>query len=72
MACFAPAKTPRDIVLKLNTDIVAITRQPEVGERLLKEGADPGGNPPHEFGAYIRSEIAKWSKVVKAARLQSN
>ncbi|MGZ5174812.1 MAG: Bug family tripartite tricarboxylate transporter substrate binding protein [Burkholderiales bacterium] len=68
----APANTPRDIVLKLNTDIVGITRQPEVRERLSKEGADPVGSSPQEFGAYIKSEIAKWSKVVRAAKLQAN
>ena len=68
----APAKTPKDIVAKLNTDIVAILKQPEVRDRLSKEGAEPVGSTPQELGAYIRSEIAKWGKVIKAAGVQAN
>jgi tripartite-type tricarboxylate transporter receptor subunit TctC len=68
----APANTPRVVIDKLNRDIVAIVHQPEVRERLSREGADPVGDSPQEFGAYIRSEIAKWSKVVKAAKIQAN
>jgi tripartite-type tricarboxylate transporter receptor subunit TctC len=68
----APARTPKDIVTKLNIDIVAITQQPDVRDRLSKEGADPVGSSPHDFGRYIKSEIAKWAKVVKAAKVQAN
>ncbi|MDB5926867.1 MAG: hypothetical protein JWN13_5803 [Betaproteobacteria bacterium] len=39
---------------------------------LSKEGADPVGNSPHKFGAYIKLEIAKWSTVVKAAKVRAN
>jgi tripartite-type tricarboxylate transporter receptor subunit TctC len=68
----APAKTPKDIITKGNVDIVAITKQADVRDRLSKEGADPVGSSPQEFGSYIRSEIAKWGKVVKAAKVQAN
>lgn len=68
----APAKTPPAIVRKLNAEIVGILKQPEVRDRLSKEGADPVGNTPEEFGAYIRSEIAKWGKVIRAAKIQAN
>ena len=68
----APARTPKNIVNKLNADIVAIVKQPDVYDRLSKEGADPVGSTPQEFGVYIKSEIAKWSKVVKAAKIQAN
>ena len=66
----APAGTPPDIVNKLNAEIVAILKQPETHERLSKEGADPVGNSPQEFGTFIQSEIEKWRKVIRAAGIQ--
>jgi tripartite-type tricarboxylate transporter receptor subunit TctC len=71
-AVLAPANTPKNIVNKLNADIVAITKQPDVHDRLSKEGADPVGSSPQELRAYIKSEIDKWSKVVRAAKIQAN
>ena len=68
----APSRTPRDIVNKVNADIVAILKQPEVGDRMLKEGAEPVGNSPDAFAAYMKSEIAKWGKVIRAAKIQAN
>jgi tripartite-type tricarboxylate transporter receptor subunit TctC len=62
---FAPAATPRAIVTQLNREIVRILKVPEVSERLSADGAEIIGNTPQEFAAYINSEIAKWSKVVK-------
>ena len=66
----APAKTPSSIVNKLNADIVAILKAPDVHTRLSREGADPVGNSSNEFRNYIRAEIEKWGKVIKAARIQ--
>ena len=66
----APAGTPPDIVAKLNAEVVAILKQPETHERLSKEGADPVGNTPAEFGKFIQSEIEKWRKVIKTAGIQ--
>jgi tripartite-type tricarboxylate transporter receptor subunit TctC len=63
----APAATPRDIVMKLNTEIVRILRRPDVKERLAADGAEPIGNTPEEFGAFIKTEIARWAPVVKAS-----
>lgn len=62
-----PAGTPADIVAKLNTEVVAILKSPATSERLTQEGADPVGNTPQEFGAFIRAEIEKWRKVIQAA-----
>ena len=62
---FVPAATPRPIVTQLNGEIVRILRLPEVGERLSGEGAELIGNTPDEFAAYLKSEIAKWSRVIK-------
>lgn len=63
----APAGTPQEIVAKLNAEIVAILKSPEMHDRLSKEGADPVGNSPAEFGKFIQSEIEKWRKVIRAA-----
>ena len=68
----APAKTPRDIVTRLNADVVAILKQPDVHDRLSKEGAEPVGSTPEQFSAYMKAEIAKWAKVIKAAGIQAN
>lgn len=68
----APANTSPDIVGKLNAEIVAILKQPETHERLSKEGADPVGNSPQEFGKFIGSEIEKWRKVIRAAGIEAS
>lgn len=62
-----PAGTPKRIVGQLNAAIVKIVRRPEVNQRMVKLGYNPVGSTPDEFGAFIKSEMAKWSKVVKAA-----
>jgi tripartite-type tricarboxylate transporter receptor subunit TctC len=61
----APAATPRPIVEQLNREIVEALATPEVKARLAAEGADPVGNSPAEFAAFIKSELALWAKVVK-------
>lgn len=61
----APKATPRPIIDKLNQEIVAIIRMPEVNTRLLNEGAEPVGNSPEEFGKLLREEVAKYAEVVK-------
>lgn len=64
---FFPAGTPPAIVQRLSSEIVRIVHQPDMKERLLAQGADPIGLPAEEFRAYVRAEIAKWSKVVQAS-----
>ena len=61
----APAKTPRDIIAKLNADIVRTLTLPDVQEVLLVEGGDITPTTPEQFSAIIRAELAKWTKVVK-------
>jgi tripartite-type tricarboxylate transporter receptor subunit TctC len=61
----APAGTPREIVSRLNAEIVKALSAPEIRERLQSQGAEPVGNTPEQFAAFIRGEIAKWAKVVK-------
>lgn len=61
----APAKTPPAIVDKLNAEMVKILRQPDVRERFNTLAFTPIGDTRAQFAAYIKSELAKWSKVVK-------
>jgi len=63
----APAGTPPEIVNKLSAEVTAILRQPEVVEKILATGNEPAPMTPEEFGNYIRSEIARWGKVVAAS-----
>jgi len=62
-----PAATPRDIVNRLHSEIVKILRQPEIRDRLVGLGADPVGDTPEEFGAFMKSEAAKWARVIRDA-----
>ena len=65
----APAKTPAEIVLKLQQEIAQVLKTPEVREVLTNLGAEPSGMSPDEFGKYFRAEIAKWGKVVRDANI---
>ena len=62
-----PADMPRDIVNKLHAEVVRILKIQEIREKLSQQGADPVGNTPEEFAAYIRAETTKWAKVVRAS-----
>src|SRR3954470_22973769 len=53
----APAKTPRDVVMKINADVVKIVNSPELKERLKADGSDPVGNSPEQYSAFLRAEI---------------
>ena len=68
---FVPAGTPRPIVEKLNAESVRILQQPDTRERLANHGMMPGGGTPEELGAFLKSEIAKWAKVVREAKIQA-
>ena len=61
----APAGTPREIISKLNAEVVRILGQPELKERFVAMGAELVSGTPEEFGAYIKSETAKWGKVIR-------
>ena len=63
----APAGTPKDAIALLHSEIVKALKLPEVSERLIADGAVAVGNTPAEFGAYIKSEMAKWGPVIKAS-----
>src|SRR5262252_1028151 len=63
----APAGIPREIVKKIHDDSVTVIRRPDFLERLDKDGIEPVGNTPEEFGAEIKRDLARWEKIVKAA-----
>lgn len=61
----APARTPKEIVAKLNAEMVRILRTPEVRDQLTSQGSEVVANTPDEFAAFIRKEVAKWTKVIR-------
>jgi len=63
----APARTPREVVQRLNTEIARIVADPAHRERMSAGDFEPTSGTPDEFAAFIRSETAKWGKVVKAS-----
>jgi len=66
----APAGTPVEIVNRLHREVVRVLATPEMRERFTADGAEPVGSTPEEFLAYIRSETAKWSGVIKQAGIK--
>ncbi len=66
----APAGTPRDVVLKLNAEILKVLGMAEIREALAREGYEPIGDTPEQFAALIRSELARYAKLVKQAGIQ--
>jgi len=66
----APAKTPRPIIDRLHAELVRALNSPDTRERLQGLGADPVGNTPEQYTAFMQNEIAKWDKVIKAAGIK--
>lgn len=67
---FSPAKTPREVVNRLNLEIVKILNKAEVKQRLFNLGVDAEGSSPEQFAAKLQSEMDKWGKVIKDAGIQ--
>jgi tripartite-type tricarboxylate transporter receptor subunit TctC len=65
-----PTGVPQPILRKLNADIVKVIHSAEVRERLAGDGGEPVGNSAQEFGVFIRAEIEKWAKVIRAANIR--
>jgi len=66
----APAGTPRDVLTKVHQELATFLKIPETREKLIAQGAIAGGGSSEEFQAYIRSELAKWTKVAKFANVR--
>jgi len=67
----APARTPREVITKLSDAVTRIVQLPDVREKLIAQGAEPLTGTPAQMGDFVRSEIAKWGKVAKAAGLRA-
>jgi tripartite-type tricarboxylate transporter receptor subunit TctC len=67
---FAPAGTPRDVVSKVNGEINAQLATPAVKDELAKQGLNPVGGSPARLAELVRSELARWTRVVAAAKIQ--
>ncbi len=69
-AILAPKGTPQNIIARHNEEFRKAIGDPGIREFLTKSGVDPEGGTPDELGKYIRSELAKWAKVIKAANIK--
>ena len=66
----APAATPKDVIATLNAAMKKTLQMPEVRKLLDARGYDIVGSPPEEYGANIRSEMARWEKVARETKLE--
>jgi tripartite-type tricarboxylate transporter receptor subunit TctC len=71
-AVYAPAALPPALIARLNADIVKVLGLPDVRERLAQLGIDRVGNSPDEAAAYLRTETARWGKVIKSAHMRAD
>ena len=67
-----PAATPRDIIARLHGEILKVLRLPEVRNSLIAQGTEPVGSSPEEFRAFMKSEAAKWARVIKEANIRAD
>ena len=70
-ALYAPAALPRDLVVRINADVVKLLALPDVKERFAQLGIERVGNSPDAANAYLKSETARWAKVIKTANLRA-
>ncbi len=66
----APAATPKDVIARLNREIVKIMAVPDVREKFAQQGVDPASSTPEEFAQLIRDEVARWGKVIRNAGIK--
>jgi tripartite-type tricarboxylate transporter receptor subunit TctC len=71
-AIFAPAKTPKDIVVKLNLTLNKVLNDPEIIKRIEGHGADVETSTPEQLGDMVRKDLVKWRQVVQRAKLQAD
>ena len=67
-----PAATSREIIGRLHSEVVKAMSVPEIREKLIAQGTDPVGTAPDTFGAFMKSETAKWAGVIKAANVRAD
>lgn len=64
---FAPAGTPREVVTRLNNEVVKLLKLPAIREQLAGQGAEAVGDTPEEFGLFMRNEVAQWAHMVRTS-----
>jgi tripartite-type tricarboxylate transporter receptor subunit TctC len=69
---FAAGKTPRPIVMKLNREIGDILRNPETREAILKQGIETTPSTPEELGEWVKSELARWTPIIRATGIKAD
>ena len=68
---WGPANLPREITLKLSSEVAKAVRSPMINERLGDQGFEPAGSTPEQFAAYIRDEIGRYARIVKEANIKA-
>jgi tripartite-type tricarboxylate transporter receptor subunit TctC len=68
----APARTPKAVVARLNSEVAKAARSQDVRNVLAQDGAEPVGDSAEAFGTIIREETVKWAKVIRAAGIQAD
>jgi tripartite-type tricarboxylate transporter receptor subunit TctC len=69
---FAPAKTPKDVIDRLATEIARMQTLPEIREQLTAQGIEPTTTPPAQLAALIKADLARWQKVIKETGVKAN
>ena len=70
-ALVAPAATPRDIITRLNAEVVKLTATPDYRQQLEKQGFEPVTSSPDQFSSFVQAELDKWGRIIKAAGIKS-
>ena len=65
----APAGTPRDVVMRLNSEFAKVMADPAIKQRLSESGFEPQTSTPEQFASYMKSEIAKWEKIIRESNI---
>lgn len=68
----APAGTPKEIIAQINADVAAVLSMPDVRDTLTKQGLEPAPSSPEQFAALIKTDIAKWAKVIRDAGIRAD
>ena len=69
---FAVKGTPPEIVVRLHSEVAKILRTPEVRQELAALGAEPVGDTPEEFAAFLKADIARWGKIIHEKGIRSD
>ncbi|MEK6593939.1 MAG: tripartite tricarboxylate transporter substrate binding protein [Pseudomonadota bacterium] len=67
----APARTPRNVINRINADLIKVIKSPDLVEKLRSEGSDPVGSSVEDYQSFLRDEIIKWGKIIKSAGVKS-